>query len=128
MTISIKKLVKPARHKSFFILVFSIPLIIFAKLATAEESLEERINQLELQLKQLRVQIKSEKKTGTTNTEKKQSNRPNSKHDYQFGGFVKATATFSDYSDGDLAAGSGLRDFLYSGSHSSRRNQRKSGL
>lgn len=33
------------------------------------------------------------------------------KHSYKFGGFIKATATFSDYSDGDIAEGSLGRDF-----------------
>lgn len=34
---------------------------------------------------------------------------------YQFGGFVKTTASFSAYSDGDLAAGSAGRDFYIPG-------------
>lgn len=36
-------------------------------------------------------------------------------HTYAFGGFVKTTATFSDYSDGDLASGSAGRDFYIPG-------------
>ena len=36
-------------------------------------------------------------------------------HNYSFGGFVKTTATFSDYSDGDLASGSIGRDFYIPG-------------
>lgn len=34
---------------------------------------------------------------------------------YSFGGFIKLTASFSDYSDGDLAAGSAGRDFYIPG-------------
>lgn len=36
-------------------------------------------------------------------------------HSYSFGGFVKSTASFSSYSDGDLAAGSAGRDFYIPG-------------
>ena len=36
-------------------------------------------------------------------------------HDYSFGGFIKATASFSSYSDGDLASGSAGRDFYIPG-------------
>lgn len=37
------------------------------------------------------------------------------KHSYSFGGFIKSTATFSEYSDGDLASGSAGRDFYIPG-------------
>jgi hypothetical protein len=36
-------------------------------------------------------------------------------HSYSFGGFVKSTASFSSYSDGDLASGSAGRDFYIPG-------------
>lgn len=36
-------------------------------------------------------------------------------HSYSFGGFIKSTASFTSYSDGDLAAGSGGRDFYIPG-------------
>ena len=36
-------------------------------------------------------------------------------HSYSFGGFVKTSASFSSYSDGDLAAGSAGRDFYIPG-------------
>ncbi len=67
-----------------------------------------------MELKKLVKQQKSEhevqmaKQKGKKETAKASSA---SKHSYKFGGFIKATGTVSDYSDGHLGAGSWVRDF-----------------
>ncbi|WP_196138421.1 DcaP family trimeric outer membrane transporter [Aliikangiella sp. G2MR2-5] len=87
-----------------------IPLLMTTSPVQAEESVDERINQLEAQIKALRIAQQEQKNKQTQNSTAKDS-----KHTYQFGGFIKATATLSDYSDGDLDANSGLRDFYIPG-------------
>ncbi len=94
MTFPVKKIAKIVQA-SFL----TIPLIFMASSVNAAESVDKRIKTLESLVKELQ-QEKQNKQT-----------KSNSKHSYKFGGFIKATATFSDYSDGDLPAGSGLRDF-----------------
>jgi len=78
----------------------TLPLIFMAGTSNAAESVDERIKKLESLVKELQ-QIKKKE------TKKSQGN---AKHSYKFGGYIKATATFTDYSDGELASGSGLRD------------------
>lgn len=82
--------------------------------ANAADSIDERIAKLEKMVNELKQLRNKDKKASNT---KSTSNKPKSKSrsQYQFGGFVKATATYSDYSDGDLAANSGLRDFYIPG-------------
>ncbi len=85
------------------------------------QQLEDRINALESML----VLLKKELADNSTTTEKSTSQQANTKNQteqsttassqYQFGGFVKSTATFSAYSDGDLASGSVGRDFYIPG-------------
>ncbi len=89
--------------------MLTIPLLVSANIASGAESVDERINALEAQIKALKAEQQSQKQE----TSKPAKN--NGKHTYQFGGFIKATATYSDYSSGDLAANSGLRDFYVPG-------------
>ncbi|MCW8879226.1 MAG: DcaP family trimeric outer membrane transporter [Kangiellaceae bacterium] len=71
----------------------------------AADSVEDKIKRLEKQIQALKAA-----------TQKQESTKASSnKHSYKFGGFIKATATYSDYSDGDLGANSGLRDFYIPG-------------
>lgn len=82
----------------------TLPLVFSANVMGAPETVDERIQKLEDLVKELK-QSQQKKTNSSSKTE----------HSYKFGGFIKATATFSDYSDGDLAAGSGLRDFYIPG-------------
>ncbi len=92
MSFPIKKLTKTIRA-SFL----TLPLVFAANGISAAESLDDRIQKLENLVKELKQAKGTKKSSG--------------KHTYKFGGFIKATAQFSDYSDGDLGANSGLRDF-----------------
>jgi len=97
MKYPIKKLTKTIQT-----VLLTMPLLLVANSANAADSVDERINQLEKMVKELKQSKKKEAKSST-------------KHSYKFGGFIKATATFSDYSDGDIGANSGLRDFYIPG-------------
>jgi len=108
MTNPIKKPNQRMFGKAVQASLLTLPLLISANLANAAESVDERINKLEAQIKALKEESKKDK-SQTAKTEK------SGKHNYKFGGFIKATATYSDYSDGDLAANSGLRDFYIPG-------------
>lgn len=70
----------------------------------AAETVDERIQKLEELVKELKQE-----------QQKKTKSSSKTEHTYKFGGYVKATATFTDYSDGDVAANSGLRDFYIPG-------------
>ena len=82
-----------------------VPVIFTATPIFAEESVNQRIKKLEAMVEEL-------KRAKSQTVENKKSKE---KHSYKFGGFIKATASFSDYSDGDLGANSGLRDFYIPG-------------
>ena len=110
MTNPIKKPNSSYLVKTLRTSLLTIPLLVSANLAGAAESVEDRISALEAQIKALKKE-QQERKEVSSKTESK----PNGKHSYQFGGFIKATATYSDYSGGDLAANSGLRDFYIPG-------------
>ena len=89
-TIRLNQLIKTA--------LFSLPLLVTTSALANDSAIDDRIKKLENLVKELKnssgkKEIKDEK------------------HTYKFGGFIKATASFSDYSDGDIGAGSGLRDF-----------------
>lgn len=95
MNYQIKKLTKTIRAS-----LLTLPLILSANAASAAETVDERIKNLEALVKELKKDTKAKK---------------SSKNSYTFGGFIKATASISDYSDGDLAAGSAGRDFYIPG-------------
>ncbi|TQV77557.1 porin [Aliikangiella marina] len=62
---------------------------------------------MEKALSALKSEASKENKTKQT--------KASEKHTYAFGGFIKATASISDYSDGDLASGNVGRDFYIPG-------------
>ncbi|WP_223789046.1 DcaP family trimeric outer membrane transporter [Marinicella meishanensis] len=80
------------------------------------QQLEAKIASLEAMLLELKQELgqrpAGEPKTAAQNTAKDDAGE---QHSYQFGGFVKATGSFSAYSDGDLASGSVGRDFYIPG-------------
>ena len=96
----IKKLTKTIRAT-----FLTLPFVIATTSINAAETADERIKKLETLVKELQLSKQKEKKKKTSK----------SKDTYKFGGFIKATATFTDYSDGDLGANSGLRDFYIPG-------------
>jgi hypothetical protein len=100
MNYPIKKLTKTIRAT-----LLTLPFVFMVNSISAAETTDERIKKLESLVKEL--QQSKQKKAAKPSS--------SSKNSYKFGGFIKATATFSDYSDGDLAAGSGLRDFYIPG-------------
>jgi len=99
------------------ITLLTLPLLVASNLSAAEESVEDRIKKLESMVSELKQLVKTQKsqheKQMAKQTSKKavaaSSSTP--KHSYKFGGFIKATGTISDYSHGDLGAGSWVRDF-----------------
>ncbi|HOP22972.1 MAG TPA: DcaP family trimeric outer membrane transporter [Gammaproteobacteria bacterium] len=81
------------------------------------QKLEDKINELESMVLELKKQLAERPKEKeviikevAAKPEKEMEESPE-KHTYAFGGFVKTTASFSSYSDGDLASGSAGRDF-----------------
>ncbi len=78
--------------------LITLPIVLTSSAFASNDALDDRIQKLE----NLVIELKN------TNEKAKESK---SKHTYKFGGFIKATASFSDYSDGDIGAGSALRDF-----------------
>lgn len=91
--------------KAIGLSLLTVPVLFATNSVVAAETVDQRIQKLEALVEELK-NSKSEK------AEKKKSSE---KHSYSFGGFIKATASFSDYSDGDIAANSGLRDFYIPG-------------
>jgi len=91
--------------KSIGISLLTVPALLAANSTIAAETLDQRIDKLESLVKELK------KSKGKESADKKSGG----KHTYKFGGFIKATASYSDYSDGDLGANSGLRDFYIPG-------------
>ncbi len=118
MNYPIKKLTK-----TFCVPFLSIPLLIAANSSFAAESLDERIQKLESLVNELKQQVKQQARQEKREQQEKKEQqnkqeelaRSNSKHTYSFGGFIKATASFSDYDSGDLASGSAGRDFFIPG-------------
>lgn len=109
-------------NKKLLITAITTALISSSAMADGDEfqRLEEKINDLESMLialkKELAEKEVAEKKAmAETEAKIKAEEKTNSKHSYQFGGFVKATGSFSSYTDGDLAAGSAGRDFYIPG-------------
>ncbi len=90
--------------KAIGISLLTVPVLFAANSSIAAETLDQRIEKLESLVKELK-ETKKETKKGSSKE----------KHTYKFGGFIKATASYSDYSDGDLGANSGLRDFYIPG-------------
>lgn len=99
-------------RNTFKTLIFLSLTISFSHTAFAAQTTEERIQQLEQQLAELKEAIKV--KPAVTKKETKIENKK-SESNYKFGGFIKATASYSSYSEGDLAAGSAGRDFYIPG-------------
>ena len=99
------------------ITLLTLPLLIASNLSAAEESVEDRIKKLESMVSELKQLVKTQKsqheKQMAKQTAKKEvaASSSTTKHSYKFGGFIKATGTISDYSHGDLGAGSWVRDF-----------------
>ncbi|MEP1742346.1 MAG: DcaP family trimeric outer membrane transporter [Kangiellaceae bacterium] len=91
--------------KSIGLSMLTLPVLLMAAPSFSAETIDQRIQKLEALVKELK----------SSKTEAKEEKNSKEKHSYKFGGFIKATATFSDYSDGDLAANSGLRDFYIPG-------------
>lgn len=105
MSLSTKiKLPRTKTNKALQLLLFSLPLLLVSQQTNAVESLDDKIKKLESEINALKIQASKAK-------EEKSTSQTSDKHQYQFGGFIKATATISDYSDGDISANSGLRDF-----------------
>ena len=102
--------------KALSLALCGVSLCLGSASLSAEESLDDRIKKLESEIQALKQASKKQKesKLSETNSSDAKSAKK-SKHSYSFGGFIKATATFSDYSDGDLGANSGLRDFYIPG-------------
>jgi len=101
--------------------LLALPLMFAGSSVAAEESMEERIKKLESMVSELKQLVKLQKSNQEMqikkHAEKQEAAKASSapKHSYKFGGFIKATATSSDYSSGDLGAGSVLRDFYIPG-------------
>ncbi|WP_210418690.1 DcaP family trimeric outer membrane transporter [Aliikangiella coralliicola] len=110
MTNPIKKLTKTIGAPLLF-----LPVLFTTSLTASAETVDERISKLELLVKQLKQEVnrekqaKSEKQHQQPASLKKLKTKP--QNSYSFGGFIKATASITDYSDGDLASGSAGRDF-----------------
>ncbi len=87
----------------------------------SEQSVDERIQLLEQQLQELKATLKAQqaeiKQVEMNTIAPAQSSAPASKSGttYKFGGFVKATASLSDYSEGDRPPGNAGRDFYIPG-------------
>lgn len=93
----------------------AISAALFCGQATANndkhKQLEEKIVNLETMLMELRQELDDRKKQEKKHHKKyKKEMAADSKHSYSFGGFVKTSASFSSYSDGDLPGASGGRD------------------
>lgn len=95
-------------------------------MSATNTELEERIRQLEAIVQQLGGQVTQQEETLETIKVVKDAKTPEvgatklqsgmgAGTTVTFGGYVKADAFFSDYSDGDLAAGSAGRDFYIPG-------------
>ncbi|MCP4272948.1 MAG: porin [Gammaproteobacteria bacterium] len=101
--------------------LLALPLVAAGNIFAAEESVEDRIKKLESMVTELKKMVKQQKSEHKMQMAKQKGKKETakassaSKHSYKFGGFIKATGTVSDYSDGDLGAGSGLRDFYIPG-------------
>jgi len=109
MSIQTKTILRKNKlNKAISVALLSLPLIFASQTVSAAESVDDRIKKLESEIQALKSESKKKK-------DDQSDNKGSAKHSYQFGGFIKATATFSDYSDGDLAANSGLRDFYIPG-------------
>lgn len=109
---------------------FICPLVLLtipcSALSATNGELEERIRQLEAIVQQLEgqvtqqdqsietIKVVKEKERAELGATKLQSGE-GAATTVTFGGYVKADAIYSDYSDGDLAAGSAGRDFYIPG-------------
>lgn len=84
------------------------------------QRLENKIAELENMLMALKKELKARpvKEVVVKHVPKAQPDQPSKdaeRHSYSFGGFVKTTAAFSAYSDGDIASGTVGRDFYIPG-------------
>jgi hypothetical protein len=100
------------------LLAVAITTALFSGQAAANDAkyqqLEAKIASLESMLMELKQEL-AEKPTAAPSTKAPEKQDSGEQHSYSFGGFVKATASFSAYSDGDLAGGSVGRDFYIPG-------------
>ena len=83
------------------------------------QQLEAKIASLESMLMSLKEELNdNNKQTAVLNEQASKvtdDSKPSPSSTYQFGGFIKTTASYSAYSDGDLASGSAGRDFYIPG-------------
>lgn len=97
----------------------AISAALFCGQATAKddkhEQLEAKIANLETMLLELRQELDERKQHQPEQQQEQKQQAADSEHSYAFGGFVKTSASFSSYSDGDLPAASGARDFYVPG-------------
>lgn len=82
----------------------------------SDQSVDTRIQQLERELAELKELVtKQAAKQAATPVPAAAPAVKASGTTYKFGGFIKATASLSDYSDGDLGSGNAGRDFYIPG-------------
>ncbi|MDN3640046.1 DcaP family trimeric outer membrane transporter [Simiduia curdlanivorans] len=100
-------LTKSVSRKSLLALAIAPALLgLTALQAQAQTDVSQKVSALEAQLNQLKADLAKEKDATTTKgVETKKGTR------FQFGGFIKLDAMYSDYSDGDRATASIGDDF-----------------
>ncbi len=99
------------RLKKFTVGLLTLPIMFSGSLTASDKSVEDRIKKLEAMVMELKKQVKKKKSRSDKKADKSMKKSGSAKNTYKFGGFIKTTATWNDYSDGDIGAGSGLRDF-----------------
>ena len=114
-------------NKKLSVLALSVSVLVGVNnnaLAGGDEyqKLEDKINDLENMLYALKKELHNRPVKEVIVREKAVPVPPpvvkedkGDEHSYSFGGFIKTTASFSSYSDGDLASGSAGRDFYIPG-------------
>ena len=100
------------------LLAVAITTALFSGHAAADDAkyqqLEAKIASLESMLMELKKEL-ADKPQAAPAQPAASKHDTGEQHSYSFGGFVKATGSFSAYSDGDLASGSAGRDFYIPG-------------
>ncbi len=123
MTIVSEKMMIPLKKqiRKIGLTLLTLPFLATGSIMAAEDNVEKRIKKLEAMVTELKQLVKQQKSESDKQVAKHQQKNEiekttsGDKHSYKFGGFIKATASWNDYSDGDIGAGSGLRDFYIPG-------------